>query len=199
MTGYFLNTFLKIFFIFTPFFIFSTFVSMTQEYDSCLKKKLAVKVILAALAITILIYLAGDYIFYLFGINLDSFRIGTGIMLLLTAIQLVNGRDRERTDTDKNPHDIVVVPMATPVLVGPATMGTILVMSSETASRVYKLIDVSAIIAALFLIGFLLYISGTLEKLISKQGVKVMSKISGLILSAIASQMIMTGVSNFLK
>lgn len=199
MGEYFLNTFLKIFFIFTPFFVFSTFVSMTQDCDSSLKKKLAIKVVLAGFMISILIYTAGNYIFYLFGINLDSFRIGTGIMLLLTAIQLVNGSDGEKPKSEKNIDDIIVVPMATPVLIGPATMGTILVISTETVSNVYKLVDILAISTALFLIGFLLYISGTLEKAISKQGVKVMSKISGLIISAIAAQMIMTGVSNFVK
>ena len=47
-------------------------------------------------------------------------------MLLLTAIQLVNGSDGEKPKSEKNIDDIIVVPMATPVLIGPATMGTIL-------------------------------------------------------------------------
>jgi multiple antibiotic resistance protein len=196
MHNLFINIFIKFFFLLTPFFLLSTFLSMTRAMEIPEKKKLAVKVTFSVIIICIILFLTGDVIFSLFGITLNSFRIGTGILLMLSAIALVQGTDKIPTK-DSN-EDISVVPLAIPVTVGPATTGALLVMGVELQRMWERVIGISALCLAIMGIGVLLYLSGEIEKLIKKQGLTIMCKITGLVLAALSAQMIMSGVLGFL-
>lgn len=196
MHNLFINIFIKFFFLLTPFFLLSTFLSMTRAMELPEKKKLAVKVTFSVVVICIILFLTGDVIFSLFGITLNSFRIGTGILLMLSAIALVQGTDKIPTK-DSN-EDISVVPLAIPVTVGPATTGALLVMGVELQRMWERVIGISALCLAIIGVGVLLYLSGEIEKLIKKQGLTIMCKITGLVLAALSAQMIMSGVLGFL-
>lgn len=196
MHNLFINIFIKFFFLLTPFFLLSTFLSMTRAMEIPEKKKLAVKVTFSVVVICIILFLTGDVIFSLFGITLNSFRIGTGILLMLSAIALVQGTDKIPTK-DSN-EDISVVPLAIPVTVGPATTGALLVMGVELQRMWERVIGISALCLAIIGVGVLLYLSGEIEKLIKKQGLTIMCKITGLVLAALSAQMIMSGVLGFL-
>ncbi len=197
MHNLFINIFIKFFFLLTPFFLLSTFLSMTRAMEIPEKKKLAIKVTFSVIVICIILFLTGDVIFSLFGITLNSFRIGTGILLMLSAIALVQGTDKIPTK-DSN-EDISVVPLAIPVTVGPATTGALLVMGVELQRMWERVIGISALCLAIIGVGVLLYLSGEIEKLIKKQGLTIMCKITGLVLAALSAQMIMSGVLGFLE
>ena len=77
---------IKLFFVLTPFFGLTMFLSMTEKYEEKHRRKLALVVSAAAVFLCLLLFLAGKYIFTLFGITLDSFRIGAGVLLLLSGI-----------------------------------------------------------------------------------------------------------------
>jgi multiple antibiotic resistance protein len=196
MQSLFINIYIKFFFLLTPFFLLSTFLSMTRAMGLPERKKLAGKVTVSVIIICIILFLTGDYIFSLFGITLNSFRIGTGVLLMLSAIALVQGTDKAPlTDTNE---DISVVPLAIPVTVGPATTGALLVMGVELQHMWDRLIGIVALCLAIVSVGVLLYLSGEIEKLVKKQGLTIMCKITGLVLAALAAQMIMSGVLGFL-
>ena len=197
MPGLFVNTFIKFFFLLTPFFLLSTFLSMTKDMEAGKKRKIAVKSTLSIVIICIILFLIGNQIFTVFGITLTSFRIGTGILLFFSAITLVQGPKGEQQlqDTD----DIAVVPLAIPVAVGPATTGALLVMGGELAAVSEKLVGISAIIAAVLCTGIFLFVSGSIERVVGRQGLSILSKVTGLILAALAAQMIMTGAVGFLR
>lgn len=193
----FINTYIKFFFLLTPFFLLSTFLSMTKEMDAPARGRLSIKVTTAVIVICIVIFLIGDYIFQLCGITLNSFRIGTGVLLFLSAISLVMGTDKVQTKDSSE--DISVVPLAIPVTVGPATTGALLVMGVELQHMWDRIIRLSALCAAIISVGLLLYMSGSIERVVKKQGLTILSKITGLILAALAAQMVMTGVQGFLS
>jgi multiple antibiotic resistance protein len=192
----FINTYIKFFFLLTPFFLLSTFLALTQDKDEATRRKLAVKVIFATIVICMVIFLIGNYIFQIFGITLDSFRIGTGILLILSAISLVRGRDRFYAGEPSE--DISVVPLAIPVTVGPATTGALLVMGGELQGIWERMIGLAGILAAVLSVGLLIYLSGSVERLLKKQGLTILSKITGLILAALAAQLVMVGILGFL-
>jgi multiple antibiotic resistance protein len=196
MTSLFINIYIKFFFLLTPFFLLSTFLSMTRALELPERKKLAVKVTVSVIVICIILFLIGDYIFSLFGITLNSFRIGTGVLLMLSAIALVQGTDK--VPLKESNEDISVVPLAIPVTVGPATTGALLVMGVELQHLWERLIGIAALCLAIVSIGVLLYLSGEIEKIVKKQGLTIMCKITGLVLAALAAQMVMSGVLGFL-
>ena len=91
-----------------------------------------------------------------------------------------------------------MVPLAIPITVGPATTGALLVMGAEVSSAWERVIGCSALLGAVLCVGVLLYLSTAVEKLLGQNGLKVLSKLTGLILSALAAQITFTGVKNFL-
>lgn len=192
----FIGDLLKFFFLLTPFFVLSVFLAMTEDLTPGQRKLLAVRTIFAALCVCMILFFFGNLIFKLFGITLDSFRIGGGILLLLSAIKLVNGVSDVKTKQDER--DISVVPLAIPITVGPGTTGAILVLGAETATWEKKFFSCASLVLALFLLGIVLLSASLIERFLKKRGIVILSKLTGLILAALAAQMIFTGIQGFL-
>ncbi|MBZ4643590.1 MAG: hypothetical protein JG767_1199 [Deferribacteraceae bacterium] len=190
-----LHVFLKLFFILTPFFVLSTFLVMTKDFTEKERKRTAIKVAFAVLLITFTMYLFGKYIFIVFGITIDAFRIGAGVLLFLSSISLVQGKTVQVKDDNE---DIAVVPLALPVTVGPGTIGILLVMAAENKSLVLKIADCTGLFLAVATVGILLVLSVKIERLIGQKGIAILSKVTGLFIASISAQLIFTGVKNFL-
>ena len=192
--GYFVSIFLKFFFILTPFFVLSTFMAMTAEMDDKTRRLTAIKVTLAVAIVSMILIFSGKQIFIIFGFTLDSFRVGTGALLFLSAVKLINGNSQIKYDKDG---DISVVPLAIPVTVGPATTGMLLVIGTTFTDINQWILGLSGIFSAIIFVGILLYCSSLLEKVIGKQGLSILSKITGLILAALSAEMVLSGVKGF--
>ena len=193
----FFTVWIRFFFILTPFFVLSYFLVMTRKMKPSAKTALAIRVTLAIIIICSVLYFFGNYIFSVFGITLDAFRIGAGAILFLSAVDLVRGTKSGMTKEDGA--DIAVVPLAIPVTVGPGTTGVLLVMGAETTELNTRLLGCGSLLAAILCVMVLLLLASQIEKLIGQRGLTILSKLTGLVLSAIAAQMIFTGIRNFLK
>lgn len=194
---FFINTFIKFFFLLTPFFALSMFLTMTEGMSNHSRKKLSLKITFSVYISCIILFMFGEEIFSVFGITIDAFRIGAGLLLFLTAVTLVQSKQAQGSLSFEE--DIAVVPLAIPVIVGPATIGTILVMGVEINTFRLKVIALSALFTAIFFVGVILYLSSYLEHVLKRKGIIIISKITGLILSALAAQLVFTGVKNFLR
>jgi multiple antibiotic resistance protein len=192
----FFNVFIKFFFLLTPFFALSMFITLTSDKTSDEKKRLALRITLSVCIISLIIFLFGDRVFWLFGITIDAFRIGAGALLFLTAISLVQSKTAEALTEHE---DIAVVPLAMPIIAGPATIGTIIIMSSEVSGFAERVLNMTALFTAVLCVGIILYASTFIERILKRKGINILSKITGLIISAIAAQLIFTGIKNFLK
>ena len=197
--SYFISIYLKMFFIMTPFFVLSVFLTMTQDAVQKEKNSLAIKVTISVIITCLILLFFGKHIFEVFGITLDAFRIGAGSLMFLTAVELVRGTKNKQELNDKNIHDLAVVPLAIPVIIGPGTIGVLLVMGAEFDTITKLTIGSSALVLAVLTIGLMLYLSSHIEKLVGGKGLLVISKITGLFLAALSAQIIFTGVKNFLE
>lgn len=195
----FISTFLKMFFIMAPFFALTVFLTVTQEASAKEKKALAIKVTISVIITSLILLFFGKHIFTIFGITLDAFRIGAGALLFLTAIELVKGSKDSAKIGDKDVLQLAVVPLSIPVIVGPGTIGILLVMGATFDSTSSMLTGSLALICAVLVIGFMLHSSTVFERIMGKQGLLVISKITGLILAALSAQIVFTGIKNFLE
>ena len=192
----FVSLWIKLFFVLTPFFGLTMFLSMTEGYDAGKRRKLALAVSAAVAVICLVLFFAGRQIFSVFGITLDSFRIGAGVLLFLSGIGLVQGNKGSGGTSAEG--DVAVVPLAIPILVGPATTGTLLVMGAELNSISAKLIGCLALLSAVTCVAAVLLASSIIQRWLGARGISILSRLTGLILSALAAQMIMTGIQGFL-
>ena len=186
---------LKFFFLFTPFFALSMFLAMTADRSPAERRALAHRVALATVVIAGALLFFGPFIFDLFGITVDAFRIGAGILLLLTAISLMNPKVVSATQEE----DISVVPLAMPVIVGPASCGALMVSSADLATFSEKLVAMAALVTALGCIWIILLLGTWIEKQLGARGLSILMRLTALVLAALSAQMIMAGVMGFLK
>jgi multiple antibiotic resistance protein len=191
-----LNDYLKLLFIMTPFFVLSSFITMTGDMDANEKKATAIKVTVTVLLSSFLMFFFGKYIFALFGITLDAFRIGAGSVLFLSAISLINGTRSMHTQNLNN--DIAVVPLAIPITVGPGVIGVLMVMGAEPRNTFELMLFSIALTLASLTVGMILLSSRMLQQFLNPQSLAAMQKITGLFVSAIAAQIIFTGIKGFL-
>lgn len=196
---FFISTFIKMFFIMTPFFVLSVFLTITNEATLNEKRKLAVKVTFSVIVISLVLLFFGQHIFKIFEITLDAFKIGAGALLFLTAVGLIYGNKDGQKLTDTNLSDLAVVPLALPITIGPGTIGVLLVMGAEFSSFSKLVLGSLALLCAIILIGTMLYLSSLIEKFIGKNVLLIISKITGLFLAALSAQIMFDGIKNFLN
>lgn len=195
MISFVVKTWLKILFVFTPFLVLSIFLGITREYDATRRRAFAMRTICSMIVICLVVYFFGSVIFALFGITLDAFRIGAGALLFLSAINLVQGNVPV---TPSGEEDLAIVPFAMPIIVGPAVMGVLFVIGADAVSVEQRIAGAVAVGLAIASLSGLLLVATTIEKLVGKVQLAILSKITGLILAALSAQMIVTGIKNFM-
>lgn len=191
-----LHIYIKMFFLYTPFFALSMFLAMTDHATERERITLAFKTTLSVLLISNILMFFGNQIFTVFGITVDAFRIGAGSLLFLSAVSLIKGNKTKNIHPDD---DFTVVPLAIPTIVGPATIGAIMVMGTEFKTLDASITGAIGITLAAISVGIILIVSSYIERAIKKKGIVIISKLTGLILAALAAQMIFTGIKSFLS
>lgn len=193
----FLSEWLKYFFLLTPFFVLSVFLTYTANLPTPQRRNIAIRVTVAVTIIVSAFLLFGGYMFQVFGITLDAFRVGAGTLLFLSGISLA----RETRQAPPNVDDLktaAVVPLAIPVTVGPATTGAILIMGADMREQGIHVPSLMGVVAAILTLGLLLYLSAHIEKLLGKLGITILSRLTGLILTALAAQIMFDGIRGLL-
>lgn len=183
----------------TPFFVLSVFLTVTQEVSIAERKALALKVTISVAIISLILLFFGKHIFAIFGITLDAFRIGAGALLFITAVELIKGNKEDAKIGAKDISQLAVVPLSIPITIGPGTIGILLVMGATFENTSSMLVGSLSLMSAVMLIGIMLYSASFIEHFIGKQGLLVISKITGLFLAALSAQIMFTGIKNFLS
>ncbi|NJB68535.1 multiple antibiotic resistance protein [Desulfobaculum xiamenense] len=192
----FISVFTKFFFVLAPFFVLSMFLAMTKGMTRAEQRGIAIRVTISNIVLCGVIFFFGNPLFEILGITLDSFRIGAGALLFLSAVSLVQGQKGGKIQTGDG--DISVVPLSIPITIGPATVGVMMVMSAGLPDAVQQAIGFGALFAAVICLGAILYSASRIEKALGKMGIEILTKLSGLVLAALAAQIIFTGIKNFL-
>jgi len=191
LVGLFLDIFTKVFFILSPFFSVSMFLLLSGQMDRPTRRHCALRTSLAILVVCFVVYFLGNMIFRVLGITVPAFQVGAGTLLFLTAVNMVSGK---RSEIVSDPDDdFAVVPLAIPMIVGPGTIGTLLVLGVEIDQTDQKLIAAGAILLAVVMISLFLFLAVPIGRLLGQKGLNMMMKLTGLVLTAIAAQIIFAG------
>ncbi len=188
---------IKLFALMTPPAVLSAFLGQTSQRGAKTKNFIAFKTSCAIFILAVVLYVWGSSIFELFGFTLDAFRIGSGVLLMLTAISLM--KDEGDDEHPQMEGDISIVPLAIPLGMGPASIGAVMVMGAQAHTRADLLLGVFSLFLAAFGMYLLLRTANLVARILRKTGIAVLSKLTGFILAAIAAQVVFTGVINFLK
>jgi len=177
------------------------FLGLTEDLDAAQRRGVAIRAILLAFVIIAAFTILGREIFALFGITLPAFRIAGGILIALVGYQLLQGK--ESSVHTPSPDDnagsqgaalgIAVSPLALPILAGPGAIATAMSFAAEsTVPEVTRVLIALALVCAINLIAFLG--SASLVRFLGQNGIKVVTRLMGLILAVIGTQMLIVGI-----
>lgn len=185
----------------TPFFVLSLFLTLGKRLTKPEKKDVILKMSVAVMVAGLAFLLFGKYIFTLFGITLEAFKIGAGTVLFLSALDMVRGGNdietSEARGSDFNRDNFAIVPLAIPSVVGPGMIGILMVYGAEMNGVIDTLLVSLSLLAAVLSLAGVLLVSNKLQVLMGKQGLEILPKITGLFVSAIGAQIIFSGIQGF--
>jgi multiple antibiotic resistance protein len=176
------------------------FLSLTGHQNAAEKRRTAfIAAITIAITVVLTIWL-GQRILEVFGISIGSFRVGAGIALLLVGIGMVkNGADvpppTHALDADQPiKKNVAVVPLAIPIVAGPATLGVIIAQTENIPGILDELIFSAVGIVAVFINWLVFTFAVPIGKLLGQEGINIATRIIGLILMAIAMESMSKGI-----
>ena len=205
MLDFLVQSFLTLFVVMDPIALVPAFLGMAGMRPRVEQLRLARKAVIVAGSVMLFFALFGQALLRYLGINFAAFRASGGVLLFLMALDMVFARAsgaRETSEEEleaKAREDISVFPLAIPLIAGPATLSSIMILTGKSTSFEG---DLSVIAVAFFVLGicYLALRSGTrVIGLIGKTGVNVISRVLGVLLAALAVQYIADGVRSLLN
>ncbi|MBL4871665.1 MAG: MarC family protein [Robiginitomaculum sp.] len=202
----FMSAFTVLFVIIDPPGCAPIFATMTQGTTKRHQRVMAFKSVAVAAGILFVFAFFGEGIFNALHIDLDALRIAGGIMLFIIALQMVfekrtenrESRAEEALEIIDHPEDISVFPMGIPMIAGPGTIASLLLMMS-TSSGVDDQAAILAALSAVLLITLLSFlVAGWLMKIMGKTFTNVLTRVLGFLLAALATQFVIDGVKGVL-
>jgi multiple antibiotic resistance protein len=194
-----LVTFTSILFIVDPIAAIPTYLVITQQEAPPERRRTARRACVAMTALLIVFGATGTMLFRAFGITLPAFRTAGGLVLWFVAMDMLHGERRTQEGKDEVyegqiKEDVALTPLAIPMLAGPGAISTVIVIAGQAHGWVQNAVVYGAIVVT----GILSYLSLRLgEPLLGRLGktaIRVVTRIMGLILAAVAVQFVFSGV-----
>jgi multiple antibiotic resistance protein len=191
---FFWEVFVTLLVITDPPGIVPVFLGMTASRPATERKRLAWQAAVVALGVIVAFALFGRSILAYLGVELPALQAAGGLLLLLVALELLTGRAADPAELERTRANVAFVPLGTPLLAGPGAIVATMLFVQRTKS----VGDGLAFAVALILVVVALYLamrfSGVILRLLHDSGVELLSRIAGLLLSAIAVQLIIGAV-----
>ncbi|MBN1409315.1 MAG: MarC family protein [Spirochaetales bacterium] len=167
------------------------YISFTVEMDKKEKHKIIFQSVITAISLAIVFIFLGKWIFNILAISIGDFMIAGGIILFAIALMDLLSSTKRRRIPSK---DLGFVPLGTPLIVGPGVLTTSLLLLDQFGI-IYTLVSV---VLNVILAGLIFLVSGFLHKILGEAGAKALSKMTNLLLAAIAVMMVRKGLLLFL-
>ncbi len=199
-----LLAFSSIFFLVDPFAAIPSFLAITQNADSTRRKRMARKGAITCFIVLTTFAVAGQLIFRMFGITLPAFEIAGGLILLLIGLDMLEAR-RSPTqetlgDTEEaaSKEDAGIVPLGIPMLAGPGAISSVMVLVGQAPSMLgwqmgAILGSIAVTCAAAY---FVLAAAGRVRQVMGETGIRILVRIMGLLLVALAMQYFVNGLTD---
>lgn len=197
-----------LFAIMNPFVALPMFLTLTTGYELGRQRSTAVRVAAYSAVMGAIIMLAGTAILGFFGVKVDDFRVAGGLVLLLIALGMLNGKNSahsgstheqaQQQATQTSETDVSFYPLTFPMILGPGTITTLIVLSGQgkgSAGYVAVGVALAVVLAVLFVV---LWFAPTIGHRMSHTMQVIMTRLMGMILAAIAVQMIIAGLTNLI-
>jgi multiple antibiotic resistance protein len=181
------------------------YVALTKDEQPARRRAILMRAVLIAFGVALFFLIAGRAVLSYLGVTVHAFSISGGILLFVAALPMLFGQRGglqapERRERGSVGQDISVFPLAIPLLSGPGTIATILLLTSQAGSDTQRLASIGVAIAAVFLVSFIsLYLGARLMALLGEGGVHIATRVMGIVLAALAVQYVLNGITGYYR
>lgn len=176
------------------------FIHLTSGFSDLERKRTIRSASLAVFVILVVCALLGLRILSFFGISLASFQVAGGILLIMSALSMLNAQpvksktNVEETSYAANQASIAVIPLAIPMLTGPASMSTMVIFANRTQNwlEMFVLLLYAALVAAAVYLGY--STAPHIARIMGRTGINVMTRLMGLVLASMSVEVISEGL-----
>ena len=191
------TAFAALFVVIDPIGLAPIFVALTAGMAPRARRAIALRACAIAAAILVVFALAGEAVLSFLGISMPAFRIAGGILLFLTALEMLFEKRKPRREgqADAPPADPSVFPLALPLTAGPGAIATMILLTDGAsplgaAQAIAVMLAVLAVVLALFLL------AAPMERLLGPTGINVTTRLLGMLLAALSVQFVLDGLSD---
>lgn len=190
-----MTVFLGFFAIMNPIANTAVFAGLVGDKTKAEQTKIAAKALILTFCVILCFSVLGKTIFHMFGITISALRITGGILVFLVGYHMLNGQGSKLHSAEShNDADIAISPLAVPLLAGPGTIAT--AMNYSSSGEATGIIITVAVFALLCLITFFCFVfSSNIIHIIGKAGISIVTRLMGLILAVIGTQMTIIGAT----
>lgn len=193
------TAFATIFVVIDPVGLAPMFVALTQGMDARTRRAIALRASLVAVFILALFGLAGEAVLGFLGISMPAFRIAGGLLLFLTAFDMLfERRTRRREDQSGGGEpDPSVFPLATPLIAGPGAIASMILLTGQSGTP-GELLAVHLVMVSVVACALVLFLTaGLLERALGRTGINVVTRLLGMLLAALSVQFVLDGLADF--
>ena len=197
------GAFTTLFIIIDPPGLAPVFIALTQGMAPAKRRAIAVRACVVAAILMMVFLLSGEAVLSFIGISMDAFRIAGGILLFLTALDMLfQRRQARRQDSAAEGHaehedDPSVFPLALPLIVGPGAITTVILLAGS-AQGATDLGIIAAVVLSVIAIVFVAFLAApAIEHALGKTGLNIVTRLLGMLLAALAVQFVLDGLRGF--
>lgn len=201
-TAYMITAFVTLLVVIDPIAIAPIFLALTPGVDAKQRARIALRAVLVA-GLTLAIFaFFGKAVLGFVGISMPAFRVAGGVLLFLTALDMLferrTKRREDQSEMDMDPHnDPSVFPMAIPLIAGPGAIASVILLVGEKPGG-EGLVAIIVITAVILLIMYImLRLSSALERVMGKGAINVVTRVLGMLLAALSVQFVLDGLAEF--
>jgi multiple antibiotic resistance protein len=194
-----LVTFTSVLFIVDPVAAIPTYLVITQQETRVERRRTARRACIAMTILLIIFAATGTFLFRAFGITLAAFRTAGGLILWFVAMDMLRAERRTQEGSEEvlegqAKEDVALTPLAIPMLAGPGAISTVIVLSGQAHGPAQTVVVYGVIIATGILSFVALRLGEPLLTRLGRTGIRVVTRVMGLILAAVAVQFVFSGV-----
>ncbi len=192
-----ITAFITLFVIIDPVGLAPLFVALTKGEDAARRRGIAIRATVIAGGLLVLFGLFGEAVLGFAGISMPAFRIAGGILLFLTALDMLfERRTKRRKGQANSENDPSVFPLATPLIAGPGSIATIILLTGQAGNDWAAVGTIMLVLLAVLLLVMLFFLSANLlERVLGDTGTNVVSRLLGMLLAALSVQFVIDGIT----
>ncbi len=193
-------TFITFFAVVDPIGTVPVFIAVTNRFDDKARRRIALIATLAAAGILLFFVVAGELILTAMSIPLSAFQVAGGIVLFLFALTMIFGESKpdEELRLAADHKETAIFPLAVPSIASPGAMLAAVLLTENARYTIAEQAQTYAVLLAVLVVAYLLMLlAGPVNKLIGNSGASVVSRVMGLILSAVAMANLLAGLRSY--